>query len=41
MVSFLKSQVRNFFNFNNPYGACEVCEGFGNVMDIDRGSGHT
>lgn len=26
----------NFFNFNNPYGACEVCEGFGNVMDIDE-----
>ncbi len=22
------------FNFNNPYGACEVCEGFGKVLGI-------
>jgi len=22
-------------NFNNPLGACPVCEGFGNVIDID------
>lgn len=24
------------FNFNNPYGACPVCEGFGNVLGIDE-----
>lgn len=26
----------NFFNFNNPYGACKTCEGFGQVMGIDE-----
>lgn len=26
----------NFFNFNNPYGACKTCEGFGAVMGIDE-----
>lgn len=25
----------NFFSFNNPYGACRTCEGFGNVLGID------
>lgn len=25
----------NFFSFNNPYGACRRCEGFGNVLGID------
>ncbi len=25
----------NFFSFNNPYGACKTCEGFGSVMGID------
>ncbi len=24
------------FNFNNPIGACETCEGFGNVVGIDE-----
>jgi excinuclease ABC subunit A len=24
-----------FFTFNNPYGACKVCEGFGMVIGID------
>ena len=24
------------FNFNNPYGACEVCEGFGKVVGVDE-----
>lgn len=24
------------FNFNNPYGACPVCDGFGKVMGIDE-----
>ncbi len=23
------------FSFNNPYGACEKCQGFGKTMDID------
>lgn len=26
----------NFFSFNNPYGACKTCEGFGMVMGIDE-----
>ncbi len=26
----------NFFNFNNPYGACKTCEGFGTVLGIDE-----
>jgi excinuclease ABC subunit A len=26
----------SFFNFNNPYGACKKCEGFGTVMGIDE-----
>lgn len=26
----------NFFSFNNPYGACKTCEGFGNVIGIDE-----
>ena len=25
-----------FFNYNNPYGACKKCEGFGQVMGIDE-----
>lgn len=25
----------NLFSFNNPYGACPVCEGFGQVLGID------
>lgn len=25
----------NFFTFNNPFGACPTCEGFGKVMGID------
>ena len=25
----------NLFSFNNPYGACRRCEGFGNVLGID------
>lgn len=28
--------VPNLFSFNNPYGACPVCEGFGQVLGIDR-----
>jgi excinuclease ABC subunit A len=26
----------DFFNFNNPYGACSRCEGFGSVMGLDE-----
>src|SRR5690606_20148357 len=26
----------NFFSFNNPYGACKRCEGYGKVIGIDR-----
>ena len=26
----------NFFSFNNPYGACPKCEGYGKVMGIDE-----
>ncbi len=26
----------NFFNFNNPYGACQACSGFGKVLGIDE-----
>jgi excinuclease ABC subunit A len=25
----------NFFSFNNPFGACRTCEGFGKVLGID------
>lgn len=27
----------NLFSFNNPYGACPTCEGFGQVLGIDDG----
>ncbi len=26
----------NLFAFNNPYGACKTCEGFGHVLGIDH-----
>lgn len=26
----------NFFSFNNPFGACKKCEGFGRVLGIDE-----
>lgn len=26
----------HFFTFNNPFGACKTCEGFGNVIGIDE-----
>ncbi len=28
--------VPNFFSFNNPYGACPTCEGYGKVIGIDE-----
>jgi excinuclease ABC subunit A len=27
---------RDFLSFNNPYGACRKCEGFGSVLGIDE-----
>jgi len=34
-MSFVKPSS-NFFSFNNPYGACTKCEGFGSVIGIDE-----
>ena len=31
---FIQPNV-HFFSFNNPFGACPVCEGFGDVIGID------
>ena len=33
-ISFEEPSV-NLFSFNNPYGACRKCEGFGKVLGID------
>lgn len=33
-VSFIEPTT-NFFSFNNPYGACTSCEGFGSIIGID------
>ncbi len=33
-ISFEEPTV-NFLSFNNPYGACDVCEGFGSIIGID------
>jgi excinuclease ABC subunit A len=34
-IKFTEPTV-NFFSFNNPYGACTTCEGFGKVLGIDE-----
>lgn len=34
-ITFEEPNV-NFFSFNNPYGACKTCEGFGSVIGIDE-----
>ena len=34
-VTFTEPSV-NFFSFNNPYGACTTCEGFGKILGIDE-----
>lgn len=26
----------NLFTFNNPYGACKTCEGFGHILGVDK-----
>ena len=33
-LSFLEPND-HFFSFNNPYGACPSCEGYGNIIGID------
>ena len=33
-IDFLEPNV-HLFSFNNPYGACPVCEGYGNIIGID------
>ena len=33
-IYFLEPNV-HLFSFNNPYGACPVCEGYGNIIGID------
>ncbi len=34
-ISFEEPSV-NLFSFNNPYGACKTCEGFGSTIGIDE-----
>ena len=34
-ISFTEPTL-NFFSFNNPYGACSNCGGFGNVLGFDK-----
>ena len=34
-MTFIEPSI-NFFSFNNPYGACQTCEGFGKVLGIDE-----
>lgn len=34
-ISFLEPNV-HLFSFNNPYGACPACEGYGNVIGVDE-----
>ena len=34
-MTFLEPNV-HFFSFNNPYGACKKCEGYGNIIGIDK-----
>ncbi|MEI6766952.1 MAG: excinuclease ABC subunit UvrA [Bacteroidota bacterium] len=34
-ITFEEPSV-NLFSFNNPYGACRTCEGFGSIIGIDE-----
>ncbi len=34
-ITFLEPNV-HLFSFNNPYGACPVCGGYGNIIGIDE-----
>ena len=33
-MSFVTPNI-HFFSFNNPFGACKTCEGFGDIIGID------
>ncbi len=34
-ITFEKPTI-NFLSFNNPYGACKTCQGFGSVIGVDE-----
>jgi excinuclease ABC subunit A len=34
-MTFLEPNI-HLFSFNNPYGACPTCEGYGNIIGIDE-----
>ena len=34
-MTFLEPNT-HLFSFNNPYGACPTCEGYGNIIGIDK-----
>lgn len=34
-MTFMEPNI-HLFSFNNPYGACPVCEGYGDVIGIDQ-----
>lgn len=34
-ITFLEPNI-HLFSFNNPYGACPICEGYGNIIGIDE-----
>ncbi len=34
-INFLEPNI-HLFSFNNPYGACPTCEGYGNIIGIDN-----
>ena len=34
-MTFMEPNV-HLFSFNNPYGACPKCEGYGDVIGIDE-----
>lgn len=34
-ITFTEPSI-NLFSFNNPFGACQTCEGFGKVLGIDE-----
>ncbi|MGV7106385.1 excinuclease ABC subunit UvrA [Flavobacterium sp. U410] len=34
-ITFLEPNI-HLFSFNNPYGACPKCEGYGNIIGIDE-----
>jgi excinuclease ABC subunit A len=34
-IEYIEPSI-NFFSFNNPYGACKTCEGYGSTIGIDE-----